>query len=210
MADSLSEYYHVVLRTILARQHPVSGLLSEEVEGVPHAWVRDNVYSISVVWALSMAYKRKLDVEENRAVIFQLEQATVKCMRGLMLAMMGQRDKVERFKSTFCCRDALHAKYRGDTRAPVVGDTDWGHLQLDATALYLLTLAQMTESGLHIVYTLDEVAFIQNLVFYIECAYVIPDYGMWERGDKSNQNIVELNSSSVGMAKAALAAIKGG
>lgn len=33
---------------------------------------------------------------------------------------------------------------------------------------------------------------------------------MWERGDKSNQNIVELNSSSVGMAKAALAAIKGG
>ena len=209
MADSLSEYYHVVLRTILARQHPVSGLLSEEVEGVPHAWVRDNVYSISVVWALSMAYKRKLDVEENRAVIFQLEQATVKCMRGLMLAMMGQRDKVERFKSTFCCRDALHAKYRGDTRAPVVGDTDWGHLQLDATALYLLTLAQMTESGLHIVYTLDEVAFIQNLVFYIECAYVIPDYGMWERGDKSNQNIVELNSSSVGMAKAALLAMKG-
>ena len=38
---------------------------------------------------------------------------------------------------------------------------------------------------------------------------MIPDYGMWERGDKSNQNIVELNSSSVGMAKAALAAIKG-
>ena len=35
------------------------------------------------------------------------------------------------------------------------------------------------------------------------------DLGMWERGDKSNQNIVELNSSSVGMAKAALAAIKG-
>ena len=60
-------------------------------------------------------------------------------------------------------------------------------LQIDATALYLLTLAQMTASGLQIIFTLDEVAFIQNLVFYIECAYVIPDYGMWERGDKSNQ-----------------------
>ena len=34
---------------------------------------------------------------------------------------------------------------------------------------------------------MDEVAFIQNLVFYIECAYVTPDFGIWERGDKSNQ-----------------------
>jgi phosphorylase kinase alpha/beta subunit len=52
-----------------------------------------------------------------------------------------------------------------------------------------------------------QVAFIQNLVFYIECAYVTPDYGIWERGDKSNQSIVELNASSIGMAKAALEAM---
>ncbi len=32
---------------------------------------------------------------------------------------------------------------------------------------------------------MGQVAFIQNLVFYIECAYVTPDYGIWERGDKS-------------------------
>jgi phosphorylase kinase alpha/beta subunit len=44
-------------------------------------------------------------------------------------------------------------------------------------------------------------------VFYIECAYVTPDYGIWERGDKSNQSIVELNASSIGMAKAALEAM---
>ena len=41
-----------------------------------------------------------------------------------------------------------------------------------------------------------------------ECS-LISTYGMWERGDKSNQNIVELTSSSVGMAKAALMAMKG-
>ena len=29
----------------------------------------------------------------------------------------------------------------------VVDDTGWGHLQIDATSLYLLTLAQMTTSG---------------------------------------------------------------
>jgi len=28
-----------------------------------------------------------------------------------------------------------------------VDDTGWGHLQIDATSLYLLTLAQMTTSG---------------------------------------------------------------
>ena len=128
----------------------------------------------------------------------------------------------------------------------VVGDDGWGHLQIDATSLYILVLAQMTAtgvyvcvyvivyvythtcvsvfhllltfSGLQIIYTLDEVAFIQNLVFYIESAYVTPvcviyniiyllnvlfnkDYGIWERGDKTNNGQPELNASSIGMAK---------
>ena len=55
-----------------------------------------------------------------------------------------------------------------------VGDYEWGHLQIDATSLYLLTLAEMTAAGLQIIFTLDEVAFVQNLVFYIEEAYRIP------------------------------------
>ena len=207
-SDLLSECYELVVRTILSRQNQVTGLLSTNDEEAGHAWVRDNVSSISAVWALSMAYRRRL--EADMAVrTYLLEQATIRCMRGLLTAMMGQREKVERFKTTFSPRDALHAKYCAQTGRPVVGDNDWGHLQLDATALFILTLAQMITSGLNIIVTLDEVSFVQNLVFYIECAYIIPDYGMWERGDKSNQNIVELNSSSVGMAKAALAAIKG-
>lgn len=44
-------------------------------------------------------------------------------------------------------------------------------------------------------------SFIQNLVFYIEAAYRIPDYGIWERGDKTNHGLPELNASSIGMAK---------
>ena len=72
-----------------------------------------------------------------------------------------------------------------------MADNEWGHLQLDATSLYLLMLGEMTSSGrsepsvdvairipffagLHIVYTLDEVDFVQNLVFYIEQSYMIP------------------------------------
>lgn len=34
-----------------------------------------------------------------------------------------------------------------ETCGPVVGDHEWGHLQIDATSLFLLILAQMTASG---------------------------------------------------------------
>lgn len=36
------------------------------------------------------------------------------------------------------------------------------------------------------------------------CSETVPgsqDFGIWERGDKTNQGITELNASSVGMAK---------
>lgn len=33
------------------------------------------------------------------------------------------------------------------------------------------------------------------------------DFGIWERGDKTNQGIRELNASSIGMAKAAMQAL---
>ena len=48
--------------------------------------------------------------------------------------------------------------------------------------------------ALQIIYTNDEVSFVQNLVYYIERAYRTPDYGMWERGSKENIGHKELNS----------------
>lgn len=154
-----------------------------------------------------MAYKKNADLDEDRAKTYELEQSCVKLMRGLLMAMIRQVDKVEKFKETQSPSDALHAKYSASTMSTVVGDSDWGHLQLDATSLYLLVLAQMTASGLQIIFNLDEVAFLQNLVFYIESAYCVPDYGIWERGDKTNHGLPELNGSSVGLAKAALEAM---
>uniref|UniRef100_A0A674GV76 Phosphorylase b kinase regulatory subunit n=1 Tax=Taeniopygia guttata TaxID=59729 RepID=A0A674GV76_TAEGU len=166
-------------------QNPVTGLLSA---GADHkdAWVRDNIYSILAVWGLGMAYRKNADRDEDKAKAYELEQV---------------------FEICDSTKDCLHAKYNSATCATVVGDDQWGHLQVDATSLYLLFLAQMTASGLRIIFTLDEVTFIQNLVFYIEAAYKVADYGIWERGDKTNQGIPELNASSVGMAKAALEAI---
>jgi hypothetical protein len=202
----LDYFQRVVYRTILDHQNPVSGLLPTTATN-DHAWVRDNVYSILAVWSLSMAYKKNADLDEDRAKTYELEQSCVKLMRGLLMAMIRQVDKVEKFKETQSPSDALHAKYSASTMSTVVGDSDWGHLQLDATSLYLLVLAQMTASGLQIIFNLDEVAFLQNLVFYIESAYCVPDYGIWERGDKTNHGLPELNGSSVGLAKAALEAM---
>lgn len=42
-----------------------------------------------------------------------------------------------------------------------------------------------------------QVSFIQNLVFCVERAYRVPDYGMWERGSKYNNGSTELHSRSV-------------
>ena len=47
----------------------------------------------------------------------------------------------------------------------------------------------------------DEVAFVQNLVFYIERAYRTPDFGMWERGTVHDDGTCEVHASSIGMAK---------
>jgi len=211
MTESLNTYYRQIKEVILSRQNPITGLLPASTAVTTHgnytdAWVRDNVYSILAVWGLALAY-RKAGLDDGRA--YELEHSVVKLMRGLLFSMMRQAAKVETFKQTQHPLDALHAKYDLHTGDTVVEDNEWGHLQIDATSVYLLMLAQMTASGLQIVYTLDEVNFIQNLVYYTGRAYRTPDYGIWERGEKINHGNPELNASSVGMAKAALEAMSG-
>ena len=210
-SETLDHYYQQVQTIILNRQDWVSGLLPASTAVTSHgnytdAWVRDNVYSILAAWGLALAYRKQpkpLDADR----CYLLEQSVVKLMRGLLAAMMRQAAKVEKFKHTQEPLDALHAKYNTQTGAVVVGDNEWGHLQLDATSLFLLMLAQMTASGLRIVFSIDEVNFVQNLVHYISRAYRTPDYGIWERGNKMNHGVAELNASSIGMAKAALEAM---
>jgi phosphorylase kinase alpha/beta subunit len=205
----LDKHFHSINKIILSRQDPITGLLPASTAINAHgdytdAWVRDNVYSILSVWGLCLSYTKYYP---NSSRTYILNQSVVKLMRGLLTSMMRQSHKVEVFKHTLNPVDALHAKYGTNTGLAVVGDHEWGHLQLDATSLYLLMIVQMTASGLKIVYTIDEVNFIQNIVHYISRTYCTPDYGIWERGNKINHGTPEINCSSVGMAKAALEAI---
>lgn len=80
----------------------------------------------------------------------------------------------------------------------IYADEKYNHLQIDVISIYLIFLVQMITSGLQIIYTQDEVAFIQNLVYYVERAYRTPDYGMWERGSKYNDGTPEIHASSIG------------
>lgn len=72
-----------------------------------------------------------------------------------------QLDKVEKFKYSKSTKDCLHAKYHTGTCATVVGDQEWGHLQVDATSIFLLFLAQMTASG-----------WIELITFKVFAAYM--------------------------------------
>lgn len=51
----------------------MTGLLPASKEQ-PDAWVRDNVYSILSVWALSLAYRKNADRDEDKAKAYELEQ----------------------------------------------------------------------------------------------------------------------------------------
>ena len=158
----LNRLYEDINDIIVKRQHPVTGLLPASTAITNHgdytdAWVRDNVYSILSVWSLSRAFNR----QGEKVKCDELSQSTIKLMRGLLQSMMRQADKVETFKNTLDPLDCLHAKYNTTTGLIVVGDDQWGHLQIDATSIFLLMIAQMTASGLRIIKTIDEVDFIK-------------------------------------------------
>ena len=203
--EDLFYWYSLAKKTVMELQHPVTGLIPAHPGS--DTWVRDCTYAIHSLWALSLAFEKQLS-ESNLSVYHELKFRTIKGMRGLLQALMNQKEKVMKFNASQSFMDCLHAKYDTCTGKPVVGDKEWGHLQLDATSLYVLTLAQITSSGFVIVQSLSEVDFIQSLVLYIHYAYRTPDFGVYERGDKNNRGIRELSACSVGMAKAALVAIR--
>jgi phosphorylase kinase alpha/beta subunit len=93
----------------------------------------------------------------NIFLILKVFNFSIKIMQSLLECMLAQSDKVERFKLHQRSNDGIHAKFSAHTKQEVVSDTGWGHLQLDSISLFLLSLAQMTASGLQIIRNFDEV-----------------------------------------------------
>jgi phosphorylase kinase alpha/beta subunit len=147
----------------------------------------------------------------------ELRGSCVKTMRGILTCWMRQSDRLERFKTSHNPQDALHTRFDWFNGNVCVDTNECQHHQLDVIALYLLTLVQITTGGVQvcphtphsvshsslvqIIYSQDELTFVQNLVFYIERAYRIPDFGVWERGSRYNTGSPELHASTLGMTK---------
>ncbi|XP_076011700.1 phosphorylase b kinase regulatory subunit beta isoform X2 [Genypterus blacodes] len=205
--EKLNRHYNAVKTTILNYQSPTTGLFPVKTcSTCKEAKVRDSLYCAAGAWALALAYRR---IDDDMGRTHELEHSAIKCMRGILYCYMRQADKVEQFKQDPSPSKCLHSVFNVDTGDEVYSYNDYHHLQIDAVSLFLLYLVEMICSGLQIIYNTDEVSFIQNLVFCVERAYRVPDYGMWERGSKYNNGSTELHSSSVGLAKAALEAING-
>ncbi|XP_064193280.1 phosphorylase b kinase regulatory subunit beta isoform X1 [Anguilla rostrata] len=205
--DKLDRYYSSVKSTILNFQSPTTGLFPVKTSSdCNEAKVRDSLYCAASAWALALAYRR---IDDDMGRTHELEHSAIKCMRGVLYCYMRQSDKVELFKQDPSPYKCLHSVFNVHTGDEVMSYDDYCHLQIDAVSLFLLYLVEMICSGLQIIYNTDEVSFIQNLVFCVERAYRVPDFGMWERGSKYNNGSTELHSSSVGLAKAALEAING-
>ncbi|RZF33916.1 hypothetical protein LSTR_LSTR012258 [Laodelphax striatellus] len=202
----LDVFYGIVKRQLLRYQSPITGLFPVLSSDSTVGSVRESVYCAAAIWSLYQAYRR---IDDDRGKSYELGQSAVKCMRGILECWIKQADRIELFKKNQSEKHALHCKFHLVTGDSVYEDDEYSQLQIDAVSLYLLFLVQMIASGLQIVYTQDEVAFVQNLVYYVERAYRTPDFGMWERGSKYNVGVPEIHASSIGMAKSALEAING-
>lgn len=202
----LDIYYGIVKRQLLRYQSSITGLFPVVSTEKEVASVRESIYCAAAIWSLYQAYRR---IDDDRGKSYELGQSSVKCMRGILECWIKQASRIELFKKNQCNKHALHCKFHLITGDTIYTDDEYTHLQIDVVSLYLIFLVQMITSGLQIIYTQDEVAFVQNLVYYVERAYRTPDYGMWERGSKYNDGTPEIHASSIGMAKSALEAING-
>ncbi|KTG04030.1 hypothetical protein cypCar_00004700 [Cyprinus carpio] len=191
--EILDRYYSSVKCTILNYQSPTTGLFPVKTSSTcKEAKVRDSLYCAASIWALSLAYRR---IDDDMGRTHELEHSAIKCMRGILYCYMRQSDKVEKFKQDPSPSTCIHSIFNVQTGDEIYSNEEYSHLQIDAMSLFLLYLVEMICSGLQIIYNTDEVSFIQNLVFCVERAYRVPDFGMWERGSKYNNGSTELHSS---------------
>ena len=74
-------------------QDPVTGLLPAFItkDGVPggefqgHAWIRDNVYCVLSIWAMSLSFRGHGEGEEDKQTANKLEKVRFKILSVLVI-----------------------------------------------------------------------------------------------------------------------------
>lgn len=70
-------------------------------------------------------------------------------MRGILFSWMQQIEKLNAFKNNNAADFSLHAIFDLSTGLELQS-ANYGHLQMDLVALYLLVLVQMTTGGVQV------------------------------------------------------------
>ena len=81
MKSQLEKYYSLLDKLVLSAQSPTTGLVGDGKVG----YVRDTVYSAAALWILSIGYS---DIDADNGKQFELEQAAVKAMRGILVCFI--------------------------------------------------------------------------------------------------------------------------
>uniref|UniRef100_A0A915E5Y7 Phosphorylase b kinase regulatory subunit n=1 Tax=Ditylenchus dipsaci TaxID=166011 RepID=A0A915E5Y7_9BILA len=207
--NRVDQVYDLTRKLIGEYQSVTTGLFPRYSIDTGTGYVKDSIYCALACWSCSIAYKR---LDDDRGRQTELCQTAVKTMRGILFCWMQQVEKVNGFKQNNSPEFSLHSRF--DLHTGIEFSQPFSHLQMDLVALYILILVEMTVGGTQIIYTSHEVAFLQNLVFYIERTYrtqglLDKDFGMWERGNRYNTGVPELHASSLGLVKAALESVNG-
>ena len=144
--DVLDYYYKIVFDQIIQYQSPTTGLFPVFSNSNEIGHVRDTIYCATAVFALRQCYS-KVDSDKGRT--YHLGQIAVKAMRGILFCWMRQSPNIEKYKANQLRKNAMHSKFNIVTGDELIDD-NYGHLQIDCVSLYLVTLAQMTSSGLQV------------------------------------------------------------
>ncbi|VDM71598.1 unnamed protein product, partial [Strongylus vulgaris] len=227
--SKIDHIYSITQNLILDYQSVTTGLFPRYSRDRDVGYVKDSIYCALACWACSIAYKRLDDergrqtelrqsaVKTMRGILFCWMQQSARvrvflsfckscfmkpfCLNPYLILLHFLQ--LDAFKSNISPENALHARF--DLHSGMTlnrpNEQQYGHMQMDLVALYIIALVEMIASGAKVIYTHHEVNFVQNLVFYIERTYRTPDFGMWERGTRYNNGKPELHASSLGMVK---------
>lgn len=155
----------IVDEQLIQYQSPTTGLfpIFSNVKTSKVGHVRDTLYCAIAIWSLRQSYS-KIDSDKGRT--YNLGQVAVKAMRGILFCWMRQAHKLEKYKLKQTSENYLHSKFDIVTGEELIDD-NYGHLQIDCVAFYLVTLAQMTSSGLQVTILYLEIKNNNNyMVFF--------------------------------------------
>jgi hypothetical protein len=147
--EILDRNYKTIMTQLIQYQSPTTGMFpifsnDKSCANVGH--VRDTIYCAIAIWSLRQCYS-KIDMDKGRT--YHLGQVAVKAMRGILFCWMKQTDKLERFKTNQIPENSLHSRFN-IVSGEEMFDLNYGHLQIDCVAFYLITLSQMITSGLQV------------------------------------------------------------